>query len=111
MIGPRPETAAAQVWIATKPVDMRKSFDGLAEVVPHVPGTRSAVGQSVRVSQPRRPAGEDSVVGPARPGDLLQAAGAGRVPLSAAQDKAIAVDSAQLLRLLAGLEIVARRAG
>jgi transposase len=27
------DLAGAQVWIATTPVDMRKSFDGLAEVV------------------------------------------------------------------------------
>ena len=33
MIGPRQGAADAQVWIATAPVDMRKSFDGLAEVV------------------------------------------------------------------------------
>ena len=33
MIGPRDGSAAAQVWIATAPVDMRKSFDGLAEIV------------------------------------------------------------------------------
>jgi transposase len=33
MIGPRDGAAATQVWIATAPVDMRKSFDGLAEIV------------------------------------------------------------------------------
>lgn len=27
------ELAHLQVWVATTPVDMRKSFDGLAEVV------------------------------------------------------------------------------
>lgn len=27
------DLAGAQVWLATTPVDMRKSFDGLAEVV------------------------------------------------------------------------------
>jgi len=33
MIGRRQEVHASQVWIATTPVDMRKSFDGLAEAV------------------------------------------------------------------------------
>ncbi len=31
MIGP--SVAGVQVWVATTPIDMRKSFDGLAEVV------------------------------------------------------------------------------
>lgn len=33
MIGGRQGVGDAQVWIAVAPVDMRKSFDGLAEVV------------------------------------------------------------------------------
>ena len=33
MIGPRSDSAGMRVWIAAAPVDMRKSFDGLAEVV------------------------------------------------------------------------------
>ena len=48
-----PDLAGVQVWVATTPVDMRKSFDGLAEVV-RVPGARPALGQPVRVPQQGR---------------------------------------------------------
>ena len=33
MIGAKLQAEDARVWVATTPVDMRKSFDGLAEVV------------------------------------------------------------------------------
>lgn len=33
------DLAKVQVWVATTPVDMRKSFDGLAEVVRSFLGT------------------------------------------------------------------------
>lgn len=33
MIGTSASPQGVQVWVATRPVDMRKSFDGLAEVV------------------------------------------------------------------------------
>ena len=42
MIGPR-QTPDVQVWIATAPIDMRKSFDGLAEIV------RTFLGQDLPV--------------------------------------------------------------
>lgn len=41
MIGGRQRVGDAQVWIATAPVDMRKSFDSLAEVVRSFLGARS----------------------------------------------------------------------
>lgn len=111
MIGPRPETAAAQVWIATQPVDMRKSFDSLAEVVRtflgHDPLSGNLFVFRNRSSQRVKILWWDQR-GLAIYYKRLER---GVFCFPAAQDKAIAVDSAQLLRLLDGLEIVARRAG
>ncbi|MGH6796113.1 MAG: IS66 family insertion sequence element accessory protein TnpB [Methylocella sp.] len=111
MIDPRPTTAPAQVWIATQPVDMRKSFDGLAEVV------RTFLGHD--------PLSGNLFVFRNRGGQRLKILwwdqrglaiyykrlerGVFRFP--AAGEKAIEVDRGQLLRLLDGLEMVARRAG
>ncbi len=66
--------------VATTPIDMRKSLTA-GRSGARVSRPRSAVRQPVRVPQPRRPPGEDSVVGPRRSGDLLQAAGARRVSI------------------------------
>lgn len=68
------DLAGLQVWVATTPVDMRKSFDGLAEVVRSFLG-HDPLGQPVRVSQQRRTPRKSSVVGLRRTDDLLQAAG------------------------------------
>ena len=72
-----------QVWVATTPVDMRKSFDGLAEVVRsflgHDPLSGSLFVFRNKGGHPR----EDLVVGPGRVDDLLQAAGARRVSIPA----------------------------
>lgn len=48
---------------------------------PLVSRSRPAVGPLVRVPQQGRTSAQDSVVGPQRPGDLLQAAGARRIPV------------------------------
>src|SRR5690606_37192390 len=48
---------------------------------PQLSRPQSALGEPVRVPQQGRPLGEDPVVGPGRTGHLLQAAGAGRVPI------------------------------
>jgi transposase len=110
MIGPRPDAGAAQIWIATAAVDMRKSFDGLAEVVRaflgHDPLSgnlfvfRNKAGHRVKILWWDRD-------GLAIYYKRLER-GAFRFPSS--NQSAIAVDRTQLLRLLSGLEIVGRRA-
>lgn len=110
MIGLRQDAGAAQVWIATAPVDMRKSFDGLAEVVRsflghdplsgHLFVFRSKNSQRLKILWWDR-------------GGLTiyyrrLERGAFRFP--SGEQSAVAVDSAQLLRLLDGLEVVTRRA-
>jgi transposase len=111
MIGPRQNPAGMRVWVSTAPVDMRRSFDGLAEVV------RSFLGQD--------PLSGDLFVFRNKTGERLKILwwdrgglaifykrlerGTFRFPTG--QDRTVAVDQAQLLRLLDGMEFVARRTG
>lgn len=99
-----------QVWLATTPVDMRKSFDGLAEVVRaflgHDPLSgnlfvfRNKSSQRVKVLWWDRD-GLAIFYKRVERGEF-------RFPKGSAE-KSIAIDSGQLMRLLSGLEFVARR--
>jgi len=110
MIGPQLQHGAAQIWIATAAVDMRKSFDGLAEVVRaflgHDPLSgnlfvfRNKAGHRVKILWWDRD-------GLAIYYKRLER-GAFRFPSS--KQSAVVIDRGQLLRLLSGLEIAARRA-
>ena len=109
MIGPR-QTPDVQVWIATAPIDMRKSFDGLAEIV------RTFLGQdplSGSLFVFRNKSNQRlKILWWDRSGLTIYykrlERGAFRFP--SAKEPAVAVESGQLLRLLDGLEVVARRA-
>lgn len=100
----------AQVWIATAPVDMRKSFDGLAEVVRsflgHDPLSGSLFVFRNKSSQRLKILWWD------RGGLAIyyKRLERGTFCFPSGKQAAIGVDSAQLLRLLDGLEVVARRA-
>src|SRR6266513_974534 len=111
MIGPRPEAVAAQVWIATQPVDMRKSFDSLAEVVRTFLGQDPLSG-SMFVFR-NKSSQRVKILWWDRDGLAIYykrlERGTFRFPMGKAH--AIAVDGAQLLRLLEGLEVAARRTG
>jgi transposase len=99
-----------QVWVATTPIDMRKSFDGLAEVV------RSFLG--------RDPLSGHLFVFRNKGGHLLKILWWDQQGLAIFYKRlerggfcwprsnatAIEITSEQLLRLLSGLEVVARRA-
>lgn len=99
-----------QVWVASAPIDMRRSFDGLAEHVRaflgHDPlsgsmfvfGNRSA--QRVKILWWDRD-GLAIYYKRLERETFLFPAGGGQ--------KALAIDSAALMRLLSGLEPVARR--
>jgi transposase len=110
MIGPRQGAADAQVWIATAPVDMRKSFDGLAEVVRTFLGHDPLSGQLFvfrnKNSQRLKILWWD------RGGLTIyyRRLERGTFRFPSGKEQAIGVDSAQLLRLLDGLEVVTRRA-
>ena len=109
MIGPRDATDV-QIWLATAPVDMRKSFDGLAEIV------RTFLGQdplSGSLFVFRNKSNQRlKILWWDRSGLTIYykrlERGAFRFP--SAKEPAVAVESGQLLRLLDGLEVVARRA-
>jgi transposase len=111
MIGSRQGVGDAQVWIATSPIDMRKSFDGLAEVVRsflgHDPLSGSMFVFRNKNSQRLKILWWD------RDGLAIYykrlERGAYRFP--SGKESSVAVDGAQLLRLLDGLEVVARRTG
>jgi transposase len=112
MIGLQSASAGqVQIWLATAPVDMRKGFDGLAEVV------RSFLGHD--------PLSGHLFVFRNKRGERLKILwwdqcgltvyyrrlhrGTFRFP--AGEESSLAVDSGQLLQLLDGLEVVARKAG
>jgi transposase len=111
MIGAARGIRGGQVWIATVSVDMRKSFDGLAEVVRSFLG-HDPLGGNVFVFRNRS---SERVKILWWDGDGLTIyykrleRGTFRFPKS--DERTIAVDGPQLLRLLDGLEIAARRAG
>jgi transposase len=104
------DLAHLQVWVATTPVDMRKSFDGLAEVV------RSFLG--------RDPLSGNLFVFRNKGGHLLKVLWwdrdglaiyykrleRGVFPFPRGNEASVEITSAQLLRLLSGLEVDARRA-
>ncbi len=103
------DLSGLEVWVATTPVDMRKSFDGLAEVV------RSFLGHD--------PLSGSLFVFRNKGGHLVKILwwdrdglaiyykrlerGAFQFPRSNAT--AVAITSDQLLRLLSGLNVVGRR--
>jgi len=110
VIGSRQGVGDAQVWIAVAPVDMRKSFDGLAEVVRSFLGHDPLSG-SLFVFRNKN-SQRVKVLWWDRDGLAIYykrlERGTFRFPTST--DKAVAVEAEQLLRLLEGLEVVVRRA-
>ena len=111
MIRGRQGVGDAQVWIATAPVDMRKSFDGLAEVVRSYLGHDPLSG-SMFVFR-NKSSQRVKILWWDRDGLAIYykrlERGTFRFPSSKAH--AVAVDGTQLLRLLEGLEVTARRTG
>ena len=98
-----------QVWLATTPVDMRRSFDGLAEVV------RSFLGrdpQSGHLFVFRNKGGHlVKILWWDRDGLAIYykrlERGVFRFPRSG--EVAVEITSGQLLRLLSGLDVIGRR--
>ena len=104
-------TEGVRVWVATAPVDMRKGFDGLAEVVRSFLGHDPLSG-SLFVFR-NRSAQRVKILWCDRDGLAIYykrlERGSFRFP--AGDEKAVAIDSGQLLRLLSGLTVVATRTG
>jgi transposase len=97
-----------QVWLAAAPVDMRRSFDGLAEHVRAFLGHDPLCGNMFVFRN--RTAQRLKILWWDKDGLAIYykrlEKGAFRFPSS--DQKSLAISSAQLLRLLEGLEVAAR---
>ena len=100
-----------QVWVATAPVDMRKSFDGLAEHVRAFLGHDPLCGHLFVFHN--RSAERVKILWWDRNGLVLfyKRLERGTFQFPSSTDKSMAIDSAQLLRLLEGMQIVGEKAG
>lgn len=109
MIGANTESPGVHVWVATAPVDMRKSFDSLSEVVRTFLGHDPLSG-SMFVFRNRN-AQRVKILWYDRDGLAIYykrlERGTFRFPRG--EERALAIESAQLVRLLSGLEVVVRR--
>ena len=98
-----------QVWLATAPVDMRKSFDGLAEVVRAFLGHDPLCG-SLFVFR-NRSAQRVKILWFDAGGLTIyyKRLERGTFQFPASTDKSLAISSADLVRLLAGMQVEACR--
>jgi transposase len=99
-----------QVWLATAPVDMRKSFDGLAEVVRSFLG-RDPLSGHLFVFR-NKSAQRVKILWWDREGLAIFYKRIERGEFffpNGGDDASIAIDSGQLMRLLSGLEPAAKR--
>ena len=103
------DLAGVEVWVATTPVDMRKSFDGLAEVVRSFLG-RDPLSGSLFVFR-NKSAQRVKILWWDRDGLAIYykrlERGVFQFPRSNAT--AVEISSSQLLRLLSGLDVIGRR--
>jgi transposase len=101
--------SGVQVWLATAPVDMRKSFDGLAEVVRAFLGHDPLSG-SLFVFR-NRSAQRVKILWFADGGLTIyyRRLERGSFQFPSCGEKSLAISSADLVRLLAGMEVEARR--
>lgn len=99
----------ARVWVATQPVDMRKGFDGLAEVVRAFLGHDPLSGQMFVFRN--RSAQRVKVLWYDRDGLAIyyKRLDRGTFRFPTGDEKAMAIDGGQLLRLLSGMTVVATR--
>jgi transposase len=104
-------TGNVQVWVATAPVDMRRSFDGLAEHVRaflgHDPLSGSMFVFRNRSAQRVKVLWWDKVHGSGGLAIYYKRLEKGtfQFPSVSGQDKTLAIDSAGLMRLLSGLTL------
>ena len=96
-----------QVWVATSPVDMRKSFDGLAEVVRAFLGHDPLCGSMFLFRN--RSAERVKILWWDRDGLAIYykrlEKGTFQFPASAAGAESLAISSAELVKLLSGCAI------
>lgn len=102
MIASQSGTEGVRVWVATQPVDMRKGFDGLAEVVRAFLGHDPLSGDLFVFRN--RSAQRVKILWYDRNGIALyyKRLDRGTFQFPAGGDKAMAIDAARLMRLLSG---------
>lgn len=107
MIAAPASAQGVQVWVATSPVDMRKGFDGLAEVVRAFLGHDPLSG-SLFVFR-NRSAQRLKILWFDRDGWTLyyRRLDRGTFRFPTGEEPTVAIDSGQLLRLLSGATVVA----
>ena len=98
-----------QVWLATGPVDMRKSFDGLAEHVRAFLGHDPLSG-SMFVFRNKN-AQRAKILWWDQDGLAIyyKRLEKGTFQFPASNEKSVAISSAELMRLLSGMELAGRR--
>ena len=99
-----------QVWLATQPVDMRKSFDGLAEVVRSFLGCDPLSGHLFVFRN--KSSQRVKILWWDREGLAIFYKRIERGEFSfpkGGDEQSIAIDSGQLMRLLSGLEFAVKR--
>lgn len=111
MIASNLSTEGLRVWVAIQPVDMRKGFDGLAEVVRSFLGHDPLSGHLFVFRN--RSAQRVKVLWYDRDGLAIYYKRLDRdtFRFPSGDDKVMAIESGQLLRLLSGMTVVATRAG
>ncbi len=97
------------VWVATAPVDMRRSFDGLAEHVRAFLGHDPLCG-SMFVFRNKN-AQRAKILWWDQDGLAIyyKRLERGTFQFPSSDEKSVAISSAELMRLLAGMELAARR--
>jgi len=102
-------TGNVNVWVATSPVDMRKSFDGLAEHVRAFLGHDPLCG-SMFVFR-NRAAHRVKILWWDKDGLAIyyKRLERGTFQFPATGEKSVAISSAELVRLLSGMELAAQR--
>ena len=101
--------SGVQVWLATAPVDMRKSFDGLAEVVRAFLG-HDPLGGSLFVFH-NRSAQRVKILWFSAGGLTIyyKRLERGTFQFPSCGEKSLAISSAELVKLLAGMQVEACR--
>ena len=104
-------SSAVRIFLCTRPTDMRKSFDGLAEHVRAFLGHDPLCGHLFVFRN--RSAERVKILWWDRNGLVLfyKRLERGTFQFPSSTDKSMAIDSAQLLRLLEGMQIVGEKAG
>jgi transposase len=100
--------SGVQVWLATAPVDMRKSFDGLAEVVRAFLGHNPLSGSLFVFGNRTRQRVKILWYADGGLSIYYKRLERGTFQFPASDQKSIAVSSAELVRLLQGLGIPSR---